>query len=246
VLRPQRAVYPLQERAGSIVIAVVYEGVISHIAGIAEEVGGLRVFCREIVLVYDSAAVHVMQKIGFQVIHDPLRHRCICCSREQPKTAVLEARCRIDQPLCGVSIGDADKVGHVRGARSEATERDAAAHGGRGSLISLSTVIRSAGNDADAFQDRRERDLKLQGHVTASGKARYGTLRNVDIEGRERLGSLCERAREGDSHGQQHWCTPPPPTEEFKRAYHTSEYRKRAHSPPVLESRVVYPFTRCH
>src|SRR5262252_4656948 len=158
VARPHRAVYPLQERAGSIVIAVIYEGIISYIARITEEVGGLRVFCRKIVFVVDIAAVHVMQKVGFQVIHDPLRHGRICCSREQPKTTVLEARCRIDQPLSGVSIGDANKVGHVRGARSEATERDAAAHGSRGSLISLSAVIRSAGNDTDAFQDRRERD----------------------------------------------------------------------------------------
>ena len=185
IARPQRAVDPLEELAGRIVIAIIDEGVISHFIRIAEKVSWLGVLCREIVLVEDSAAVRVMQEIGFQVIHDPLRHRRVGGSRKEPETAVSKARCRIDQTLRGGSIGDADEIGHIRGPRSGAPERDAAAHGSRGGLIPLSTVIGAAGDDAGAFEDRRERDLKLHCHVAAEGEARYGALRDVDIEGRQ-------------------------------------------------------------
>jgi hypothetical protein len=93
----------------------------------------------------------------------------------------------------------------------------------------------AAGDDAGAFEHRRQRDLKLRCHVAAGREARYGRLRDVDIEGREGAGWPVQARPQGP--GSRLSASAPGEASGggSESASPTSQNSKRWHSPLRIE-----------
>ena len=166
VLLVQRPVYPLEDLACGVEVAVVDERRTVGAAAAAKEVRWDRMLSGQVVLVLDIRARNVIAVHGAQVVHHRLLHGRIDRPGQQVYLRGGHIAGRVDVAVARPSVHHRDQVRKVaRGGIEHAGP-------GRDRGVALRAVHRPARDDAGALPDRlRIREVHLRRHVGAGREA---------------------------------------------------------------------------